>query len=198
MNIETNTWIHPQTKEERHYINNWPQLCGFELTYYNTGNLSTAHLDGEHLSNSLAKDTLTARVWYTNDGQIHVQHRGRTAMLPATIIELLRPHVDAELEADKLAEEKKQAEKEAEQNLPVGEVQLLPRDENGKLKAKYNTGEQILHIHIGETSTRTNIYVYDREQKPWMIHVPIASKSCLGKLQGEELKAFIKQIIDEI
>lgn len=51
----------------RYYFNGLARLFGFELTYYNTGNLCTAKLDGETISNTQAKrylsDLESMKVW---------------------------------------------------------------------------------------------------------------------------------------
>lgn len=39
----------------RIYMNNLVELYGLQLTFYNTGNISSARLDGERISNSSAR-----------------------------------------------------------------------------------------------------------------------------------------------
>lgn len=60
----------------RLYFNNLPELFGFELTYYGTGNLCTAKLDGAAISNSQAKkylaDLATMKAW-VEGGRLHTR-----------------------------------------------------------------------------------------------------------------------------
>lgn len=63
-----NAWTHPSTGKVRWYANIEPAQIGLELTRYNTGNISSASLDGESVSNGQARDILSAmrsvKVWY--------------------------------------------------------------------------------------------------------------------------------------
>ena len=62
----------------RIYFNNLAELYGLQLDYYNSGNISAAQLDGEHISNSSARQILaslsSARVWYDcNSGRFETK-----------------------------------------------------------------------------------------------------------------------------
>ena len=61
--------------KHRIYINDLPRWIGLECTYYNTGNISSATLDGERISNSQARrymHTLDGKIWYDYaDDQLH-------------------------------------------------------------------------------------------------------------------------------
>jgi len=70
-------WI----KEDMHriYINNLDQIYGLETTSYKTGNISSATLNGEKISNSRARQLSTdlscAKIWYdVKTGKIETQH----------------------------------------------------------------------------------------------------------------------------
>lgn len=67
------------TKNDKHrvYLNNdvWLALIGLETSHYNTGNISGATLNGEHISNAAAKDIIGAVskvYWDAVDNQIHI------------------------------------------------------------------------------------------------------------------------------
>lgn len=45
-------WVHPKTGEVRYYVNSAWKYGGLELDFYKTGNISSAVLDGEGISNS--------------------------------------------------------------------------------------------------------------------------------------------------
>ena len=53
---------------DRIYLNNLADLYGLRVTRYGTGNISSATLDGEHISNNSARKILIglmdAKVWY--------------------------------------------------------------------------------------------------------------------------------------
>lgn len=81
MNIEHlkkigNEWT--KDKIQRIYFNNLEELIGLEYTTYNTGNISTAKLKGEKISNTkasrLASELSYAKVWFDlADGEFHCQ-----------------------------------------------------------------------------------------------------------------------------
>lgn len=199
MSINSNEWKHPQTGETRHYINNWVELVGFEVQRYNTGNICHVTLDGAKISNALARDTFAAKVWYNNDGQIFVQHRGRTCMLPDTIIERLQPLVDAEIEEMRAIEAEKQAEKEAEENLPVGEIIVTEELNEDSWHGVMNTGEKILYITVTATRTRQHVYIYDSKPQEYNIYRHrVAHKSNKYYYEGKELHDFIREVIATI
>lgn len=60
----------------RVYFNDLPQWFGLRVTRYNTGNISSATLDGEPISNSQAQEILEAcrfgKLWWDSaDEQFH-------------------------------------------------------------------------------------------------------------------------------
>ena len=81
-------WI----KEDMHriYINNLEKIYGLETTSYKTGNISSATLNGEKISNSRARqlscDLSCAKIYYdVKTGKIEAQHINDP--LKSTIIE---------------------------------------------------------------------------------------------------------------
>ena len=65
----------------RHYVQNLPELIGLELTYYKTGNISSARLNREHCSNTRAYREIgeCGRVWLDDNDVIHVDAPGRNS-----------------------------------------------------------------------------------------------------------------------
>ena len=81
MNIEKieqhgSKWVHPTTGEVRYYINEWANLAGLSVGRYGTGNISSASLDGEKISNTSASQTIgqVDKVWVAGD-KVHVKGR---------------------------------------------------------------------------------------------------------------------------
>ncbi len=56
----------------RHYVQNLPELIGLELTYYKTGNISSARLNREHCSNTRAYREIgeCGRVWLDDNEEL--------------------------------------------------------------------------------------------------------------------------------
>lgn len=66
------------TVDERFYINKWAELVGFEVDYYHSGNVRSASVGGEAISNRAAKDILGARYWVkvARDGSLAFDYSG--------------------------------------------------------------------------------------------------------------------------
>lgn len=74
MTITTSAWTHPTTGQTRHYINDWAeQAFGLEIARYNTGNIRSAALNGERISNTKAA-RLGGKVWADEAGQLHLDY----------------------------------------------------------------------------------------------------------------------------
>ncbi len=61
---------------DRVYINDWARFIGLETSHYNTGNIASAKLDGERISNSEAGRLLgmVDKVYFdAADGQVHIK-----------------------------------------------------------------------------------------------------------------------------
>lgn len=76
----------------RFYLNNWTELAGVEISYYKSGNISSATLGGELISNSKAYKLGLAggKVWIEN-GQV------RTQYLAEPVVDLLHEAIAAKL-----------------------------------------------------------------------------------------------------
>lgn len=57
-----NEWI--KGEHHRIYINNYSDLIGLSVNHYGTGNISSASLNGEKISNTRAKKLLGGTVFY--------------------------------------------------------------------------------------------------------------------------------------
>ena len=50
--------------QRRIYLNDWHELAGLKVSWYKSGSISSATIDGELISNRKAGALMTARVWY--------------------------------------------------------------------------------------------------------------------------------------
>jgi hypothetical protein len=85
----------------RVYLNDWPSLAGFEYSTYKTGNISSASLGGERLSNTKATALTTAKVWW-EDGEIRTtlgQAADRVNLDGAAIVARLHEGIAAAVKA---------------------------------------------------------------------------------------------------
>ncbi len=71
--ITLSGWTNPTTGEHRRYLNGWEEAIGLQIHYYNTGNVSSATLDGEHISNTAAGH-MSAKIWLDDTDRVHVDH----------------------------------------------------------------------------------------------------------------------------
>jgi len=85
-------WVHPTTGETRIYLNNWLEAVGVELSYYGTGNICYAELDGKKVSNNTGKSLKAMKAWIDADGEVHVKinDRARFYIKEATLIERIK------------------------------------------------------------------------------------------------------------
>ena len=58
--------------ERRRYVNNWLEIFGFEATYYKTGNIASATINGGDLSNAAATRLKGVKVWIDDQDAVHV------------------------------------------------------------------------------------------------------------------------------
>lgn len=79
LELDFNEWVHPTTKQVRRYVNNWTDICGLEVDYYKSGNVSSAALNGEHIPNVRAVAIMCAKVWLDEADQVHVDYLSRRA-----------------------------------------------------------------------------------------------------------------------
>lgn len=88
-------WVHPGTGEARVYINNLSALYGLRTSHYNTGNISSATLNGEKISNREAERILrhmsSAKLWLGGDGRL--MHKGLSEQECVIILAALREQI---------------------------------------------------------------------------------------------------------
>jgi hypothetical protein len=68
--IGGNLWAGRDGNKRRVYFNDWPEMAGFRYTTYNSGNISSASINGETLANGRAAQLVGAKVYWEN-GEIH-------------------------------------------------------------------------------------------------------------------------------
>ena len=78
--INGKKWVHPKTGEVRYYVeaSEVAALAGLEIHRHKTGNISSARLNGEEISNSEAARMLDypVNIWLTEDGTAHMKVSG--------------------------------------------------------------------------------------------------------------------------
>lgn len=57
----------PKQGPERIYLNEWHEMAGLEIERYHTGNIKSAYLDGEKISNIKAYNLANGKVYFTED-----------------------------------------------------------------------------------------------------------------------------------
>lgn len=76
-------WRSDEESAPRFYFNNLQSLYGLKCQYFNTGNICSATLDGEKISNSaarqIASELYVAKVWLdAADGLVHFKNIARS------------------------------------------------------------------------------------------------------------------------
>lgn len=61
--VELSSWRKPGTDEVRLYVQNIHEIIGLDIERYNTGNISSASLGGETISNSKAYEIVDVKVF---------------------------------------------------------------------------------------------------------------------------------------
>lgn len=96
--VETRSWTHPRTGENRRYVQNWKEIIEFEVGYSNAGNVTYSTLKGENVAHARAASLLNVKVWLDSKNNIHVDHlsgKGATLIsaerIIADIAEALNP-----------------------------------------------------------------------------------------------------------
>jgi len=75
--IGGNTWENPRNGETRIYVNDWAGLVGLEINRYKSGNICSASLNGQRVSNGKAGRMLVAKLWWSSiDNTLHLQDYG--------------------------------------------------------------------------------------------------------------------------
>lgn len=73
MTIRISPWTHPDTGQVRYYLNNWAKAAGLDYDRYKTGNIRGANFAGYGMSNSRAAMLLRTKVWFGDDGVLHIE-----------------------------------------------------------------------------------------------------------------------------
>lgn len=74
LNALGNAWS-KKTGETRWYVNNWKEMIGLEVQYYNTGNVADVKMGGHQESNNWYKKYVAAtKVWVDAEGAVHVDY----------------------------------------------------------------------------------------------------------------------------
>jgi len=81
--------------KHRVYFNDLEGLAGLECSHYNTGNISSARLNGERISNSSARKIgqalCSAKIWYdVADQEFHYSTYGGETIAREIIAEIVR------------------------------------------------------------------------------------------------------------
>lgn len=71
--MKFNAWKR-NNEDVRVYVNCWEEAIGLEVDYYNSGNIKRATLDGEKISNSAARRILSGKVWFDQEGELHLDY----------------------------------------------------------------------------------------------------------------------------
>ena len=109
--VETRSWTHPRTGENRRYVQNWKEIIEFEVGYSNAGNVTYSTLKGEKVAHARAASLLNVKVWLDSKNNIHVDHlsgKGATLIsaerIIADIAEALNPPSLTKKAEDKAAQ----------------------------------------------------------------------------------------------
>lgn len=91
-------WVSRDGSRARLYVNDWSELIGLQVERYGTGNISSAHLDGEKISSRQAGLILGAvdGVW-VEDGAVHIR-TGRGADSHRWVVDALRTAIERVIE----------------------------------------------------------------------------------------------------
>jgi hypothetical protein len=88
----------------RIYFNNLINIFGLECALYNTGNISSASINGKTISNTKAKEIITClefgKVWFdVNDGEFHFKIFGCREYTGDEIGKIIIDRIKSKLEA---------------------------------------------------------------------------------------------------
>lgn len=100
----------------RVYFNNANKLIGLSINKYNTGNVSSATLDGEKISNSYAKTIADEKVYFDVNAKTWV-----SPINNQEVLKLISVEIEAEAEAEVVAEEV--SEEEAAETVESGIIE---------------------------------------------------------------------------
>lgn len=83
--LDISSWT-ARNGQTRRYIKNWPELVGLEYDTYKTGNIRSASLRGEPLSNTKCSGLLGIKVWLDDADEVHVDYNSGRTITDAEII----------------------------------------------------------------------------------------------------------------
>ena len=79
-----NPWTHPKTGQTRYYVK-LKNSGAINVSYYNTGNVSSASLLGNGITNSDAKRLLYDKAWVDEAGEWHWENGSLSSDMKAAI-----------------------------------------------------------------------------------------------------------------
>ena len=90
---------------DRLYLN--AQACGLELTYYKTGNVSSAHFNGERISNAEGRRMYAQKTYIDlKDDSIHSDYwNDKFRDIAQELVDEATAEIEAEEQTEKFAEE---------------------------------------------------------------------------------------------
>lgn len=88
-NTQARDWT-STSNQHRRYLNDWAaDLADLEVDYYKSGNIRSAALAGEGISNSEACRILAIKVWLDDADEVHVDRNGSRTFTDSQIVELV-------------------------------------------------------------------------------------------------------------
>ena len=94
-------WVPSNGGSARYYLNDWSALIGLDIDRYNTGNIMSASLKGQRISNTKANELLQRidKIWLDESGVIHMKSFGEPRVMSrADILEMVGDALDERAE----------------------------------------------------------------------------------------------------
>lgn len=143
MTIATSAWTNPRNGETRHYINGfWADMLGLNIDRYKSGNIRSASIDGEHISNGRAS-RLGGKLWADEQGNLHLDYfNGDDFYTQAEALERITKYIAEHGGLDFLAaeDEEQQAEEapatETTVELTEEEIQAITTEKSSTAKPR--------------------------------------------------------------
>jgi len=92
--ITLSRWTNPYSGQLRRYLDGWEQAIGLEIRRYHTGNVSSATLDGAHISNTEAGH-MSGKAWLDDAGQLHLDHYNGVALTARQVTQRITAALNA-------------------------------------------------------------------------------------------------------
>ena len=65
----------PTNGQPRYYVNDWKEIIGLDVDYYNTGNVKSVTYEGTDISNNRYNKKLSStKVYFDGEGIVHVDY----------------------------------------------------------------------------------------------------------------------------